>query len=315
MERLTSARYLSFCSAGTQGYMHVGALDAIEDLLGDAHDAWFEGVEGIVGCSSGCLAMLMFALGMCAEERRAILRTLRMDRVFDTSDLAGVPEHFGAFTLVELRRVLCRILEQYGMSATVTFERFYRFTRRNCVVVTSNVTRMEEELMSHRTHPRVAVVDAVCASCAIPFVFRPVRIGDCLYSDGNVCQGIPDIFDPRATLFFVIGNSEEQTGEMSWPRFSVNLFSMITRTQSKVRALRASGCVLVDMCDESPPFDPFLADEDVARMRRAGYLAALAAFADPRRALGACVHADVRCRTVVDVTTTDDEAPPRTAAP
>lgn len=307
-------RFVSFSSAGTQGVLFNGALNALEQAWGgESFRDWVNALAGAAGCSAGTLAMLMLVLKLTRAQRDAVLRGARFDHLFDTAELAGVPEHLGAFRLTEVRRTVRAILDYGGLSPTVTLEAMHAFVRTHCVFVVTDVTRMACVHVSHETHPQMTVVDAVCASCAIPLLFRPMYVDGHLLVDGCVTQSVPDAFARAQTLFLVVLVQTHEAVEMTWCDYCTRLTSLTTRTDAFAQDLVAQGHAVCTLSDASFMVDPFLGEVEIARMTRNGFLAVLEALHPGVRA-AACVAVRqyVRNRLTVDITTTDAEAaPPR----
>ena len=77
-----------------------------------------------------------------------------------------------------------------GASA-MTFADLAKATGKNLVVHAASVTDGKVKHFSVDTSPGAHVVDAVCASCAVPFFFCPVRVGDDLLIDGCMAESYP----------------------------------------------------------------------------------------------------------------------------
>ena len=56
-------------------------------------------------------------------------------------------------------------------------------------ILVCDVDTMSTEILASDERPDVSIVDAVLASCALPFIFEPVAIGDATYIDGGTYSG------------------------------------------------------------------------------------------------------------------------------
>lgn len=63
--------------------------------------------------------------------------------------------------------------------------------RKKLRIVAAETARDELHVFSEEITPEVPVARAVCASMAIPFVFKPVKIGESKYFDGGIVSNIP----------------------------------------------------------------------------------------------------------------------------
>lgn len=76
-------------------------------------------------------------------------------------------------------------------AAGLTFAELAKATGKNLVVHAASVVDGKVKHFSVDETPGASVVDAVCASCAVPFFFCPVRVGDDLLIDGCLAESYP----------------------------------------------------------------------------------------------------------------------------
>ncbi|USJ28500.1 patatin-like phospholipase family protein [Ensifer adhaerens] len=103
----------------------------------------------------------------------------------------------------------------------VTFADLAAAGRPPLKVVAANISRQETTVFSVETTPDVPVADAVCASIAIPGVFRPRKVGDSWYMDGGLVSNLPawTFDDERSidrdalTAAIEIGVSDDRPGD------------------------------------------------------------------------------------------------------
>lgn len=148
-----------------------------------------EGIEIdlIVGCSGGSLYAAMIALGRSAasaEEmtRRLWTRELTKRRNYRSFLSAVFPQMFGfseQFGLVDDTLILDRLRVAFGKSV-------FEDARIPLYLTATDFHSGELTVFSQGS-----VVDAVRASIAIPYVFRPWKIGDHLYVDGFLSDPMP----------------------------------------------------------------------------------------------------------------------------
>lgn len=149
MDLVLSSGFLAFAE-------QCGFLRAVEELELE--------VTGVCGTSSGALAGLLWAAGMPAEQI--------LDELTRSAPLARVRPHIrpwrGLFTLDPVRPILAENLP----------ERLEQLDRP-VGVGTVGPDR------SARLVTRGRAVDAVLASCAVPWLFAPIPLDDGLHSDGG----------------------------------------------------------------------------------------------------------------------------------
>lgn len=151
---LLSSGFLGFAS-------HVGFLEALGSLE--------FGIDALVGTSSGALVGSLFAANWRAREiERLLTRSAPIRHVA----LSARPWQ-GLFDLAPLIRLLERELPSTFEGLSLPF----------AVGVS---TRQGE----HRLITSGALPVAVAASCAVPGLFGPIRVGDAWYSDGGATDRV-----------------------------------------------------------------------------------------------------------------------------
>ena len=74
---------------------------------------------------------------------------------------------------------------------TLTLLEFYNLTKIEFNIYACNFPELEQKKFNHSTTPNVLLIDALYVSLAVPLVFAPLIIDDCLYLDGGIIQGCP----------------------------------------------------------------------------------------------------------------------------
>ena len=144
-------------------------------------------IDMVVGCSGGSLYATFIALGIpveTAEEmtRRLWTRELTKKRHYASLLRAMLPQIFPfqeSFGLVDDRLILDRLRVAFGGH---TFEE----TRIPLYLTATDFHNGEQVVFSSGN-----LVDAIRASIAIPYVFRPWKVGDRLFVDGFLCDPMP----------------------------------------------------------------------------------------------------------------------------
>lgn len=308
----TRVRYISCSSGGTQGFLQVGAIAALETYMGsDAFAQWRSSLKGVSGCSAGCFVALSILLGVSMEQLQdSFPLTNLMPRL--TRDIHSIAKHLGASNVDIIVETASTILDHGGLSPSVTLEHLYRFTRVDCKFVCTSLSRRCRVYLSHESHPRLRVVDAIAASCCIPGVFRPVCIEGEYMVDGHLLESIPDPFPASQTLYIVI-TRQYSVHELDASCYMSSLIDILTRFDEQKTRLPHHRRILVS--DSSPSFDPFLNDEDAARIRFHGFVQTLSFLILGNNdalthIVHRCIEMYVYLSVCIDLTTSDEEGIP-----
>lgn len=86
-------------------------------------------------------------------------------------------------------------------SDNYTFRNLYDDTKKDLVIVSTNVNEGRPYYLSRYTYPDMEIAQAVRMSMSVPFGFVPVRFNKCYYVDGGVSDNYPlHMFDGHYPL-------------------------------------------------------------------------------------------------------------------
>jgi predicted patatin/cPLA2 family phospholipase len=106
-------------------------------------------------------------------------------------------------------------------------------TGKDLIICATNALNMKATYFSVNTTPNVLVIDAVRASCAIPLIIKPVKIGDTYYIDGCITDDLPIKIIPKNIpkdniLIMSLRSCDlPETKELSLPLLITNILSTI----------------------------------------------------------------------------------------
>ncbi len=152
----------------------IGALKARESSLAD--------VQEISGSSAGAILALFIAMG------------ISIDEILSTSLALHVPEFvkirirsfFNTFGFVDIQPIRSKLVEICGGSDPT-----FKELKMKIYVSAFCLNTGETEYFSRDTHPDMKVIDAVCMSIAIPFIFASGVYNGRTYIDGGTCESYP----------------------------------------------------------------------------------------------------------------------------
>jgi NTE family protein len=196
---------LALGGGGARGLAHIPVLEALDDM----------GVKpvAIAGTSIGALIGAAYAAGMrgkdirrhvigLAHNRGDIMRRLIAARAGTLADLfAGA---FGQATQLDAEKFCAQFLPE------AVPPDFSALKTPLTVMATDLHRRQEAVFASGPLHP------ALAASIAIPGLFRPVAIGDCILVDGGATNPLPfDRLSGRAGVIVAVDVFGAPTAERS----------------------------------------------------------------------------------------------------
>jgi predicted acylesterase/phospholipase RssA len=166
-------KYLVLGPASMGIFALMGALKARESTLVD--------VKEISGSSAGSILALFLALGMSIDE------------ILDTSLSLNIPSFvkirlssfFNKYGFVDMGPIRKKLVEICGCDPSFSDLEMKVYISAFCLNTSETV------YFSRDTHPDMKVIDAVCMSMAVPFIFACGSYQNRTYVDGGVKEEIP----------------------------------------------------------------------------------------------------------------------------
>ena len=284
---MEGARYMAVSSAGTRGAAYLGVIDALEDHLaaktGTTYDAWRRQIVGVAGTSAGAIAVLFFALGLPRAVRHALVAELTdLRALLRKPDIGLLLQNFGLEDGTAFKRVVQRALESGGMSAHSTLGDLSRLLRIDFVCMATDLQTGSAVPLSAANYPDMRVADAVYASCCVPFLFAPQRVGGALAVDGCLSCALPEVFDEAKTLFMYVDAPRNESPCTNWTTFLHTIVQCASHAQShRIAGLHERNANVLRVCfpstlaSQTPALDPNLTPVALAHLVHWGYVVAL----------------------------------------
>ena len=166
-------KYLVLGPASMGIYSLIGALKARESSLAD--------VREISGSSAGAILALFLAVGMSVDE--ILDASLSLD--IPTFVKIRLGSFFNKFGFVDMGPIRKKLVEICGGDPTFGELETRIYISAFCLNTTETV------YFSKDTHPNMKIIDAVCMSMAVPFIFACGKYEDRMYVDGGTKEEFP----------------------------------------------------------------------------------------------------------------------------
>lgn len=174
-------KHLVFGPGAMGFFMFLGVLSKLKK---DGHLA---NLEEISGASAGALLGLLFCVAK-GDTTRVLDFALEVPvKSIMKPHIKTLTTQYGLVGHSRIRKILVDFLQRDDM----TFQELYTHFPVKLHVSAYCVDYMKTTYFSVDTTPHMSVIDAVCASIAIPFLFSSVRIGDANYIDGGAAEAVP----------------------------------------------------------------------------------------------------------------------------
>ncbi|NBX50671.1 hypothetical protein EBT25_12220, partial [bacterium] len=167
-----------------------GAL-ALFALLGAVNKLWDSGaltdLETLSGSSAG--ALLCYMIAMTNFDFRMILELalkVEIDRLKPV--LKSLVSSYGLVPRETIRALAESVFPE---DKDITFRQLYERFPKVIYISAFCVELTQTHYFSVETHPDMRVIDALCMSVSVPFLFSSFRYGDWHYIDGGSVESAP----------------------------------------------------------------------------------------------------------------------------
>ncbi len=164
-------------------FAYFGALSAIG----------LDSIEEVAGSSAGAILGLLVCCGKTLDEIHELLFELDFKELTKLN-IVSLVKNFGLIShapIKQLLRTFCGDLK-------------FKDLRKKLHVTAYCLNRMQTEYFSVDNSPEMSVVDAVCMSMSVPFLFESCKHDSCTYIDGCLGEHVPMLAflrkDPKDVL-------------------------------------------------------------------------------------------------------------------
>lgn len=149
---------------GARGFAHLGALKAMEERNMKP--------DIIAGTSAGALAGVFYADGFTPDEIRELFNNTKFKQFVEfTIPTSGLFRPTGLHSFLK-KNLRSKTFEQLQIPFTAVATNWEK-------AVTVNFSEGDD------------LIDSVVASCCVPLIFSPIKVGDQYYVDGGIFKNLP----------------------------------------------------------------------------------------------------------------------------
>jgi predicted acylesterase/phospholipase RssA len=178
---------LSIGSGGIKGFSYLGVCKFLEK------QRILETVGVYVGCSVGSLICLSLICGTVVSDLLKEFLTKGFDELIEPSSIEDMISGVGLFDKRMLKEYVIKFVErQLNITdvETLTFKQLKELTGKDLYTITANIDTYELKVYGTIPTPDESCVEAVVASCSIPFVFQGTEIPEGFLVDGALMDPV-----------------------------------------------------------------------------------------------------------------------------
>jgi len=172
---------------GAMGFfLYLGVLSRLKK------DGQLDNLEAISGASAGALLGFLFCLAK-GDPTKVLDYSLTVPvKQVMRPNIKCLLKNYGLVSCSKIRKVLTDACRVFIQKDDMTFQELYEWFPIKLHVSSYCVDFMKTVYFSVDTTPTMSVLDAVCASVAIPFLFSSVKLSDGYnYIDGGAAEFVP----------------------------------------------------------------------------------------------------------------------------
>ena len=183
-----------FSGGGFKCWSYIGTLQALNEFN-------IKDLEQIIGVSAGSFFGLIYLLNIKWEFLLDFFMDVNFKELYDI-EIDNILIQQSLFAGVKFTEIIKEIIS-YKIDPEITFSGLRKYSGIKFTVSALNITSSKLEYFNYILTPEIKVVDAIRASCNLPLIFPPYKIGNSFYYDGGIVNNCPaDIVDELSTVAF-----------------------------------------------------------------------------------------------------------------
>jgi predicted acylesterase/phospholipase RssA len=200
-------KYLVIGSGAMAFFVHLGVISSMK------HENMFDDLEEISGASAGSILAFLF-IATKGDLAKILDYSISVPvKQIMKPNIRSLLKNYGLVPSDKLRKLFSEACEAFTGKSDMTFQELYEYNPIKLHVSTYCVDLMKTVYFSVDSAPTTSVLDALCASVAVPFLISGVKMKDGWnYIDGAIGEVIP------AAPFIGKINSEIFAIRIGWGR-------------------------------------------------------------------------------------------------
>ena len=189
-----------FTGGGLKGWAYIGVIQSL-----DEYKKYFKSIEQVIGVSIGSFFGLCYILGIKWEFLLDYFMNLNFKECIDIN-LDNIFYNQSVLEGKKLTEIMKEIINT-KIDSEITFNELKCYSKILFTVNALNISDSKLEYFNYQLTPDIKIIDAIRASCNLPFILPPYKIGDSFYYDGGICNNCPiDTVDELFTIAFDISH-------------------------------------------------------------------------------------------------------------
>ena len=182
-------KHIVIPGGGPTGFVDYGIIEYI------CQNGYVEldNIQSIHATSVGAFIGLTMCLKDNWEIYRDYMINCHYDKIFyiDPNKIINILSHNNIMSDDCFIKYVSPVLLANNLDVDITLKQFYEFSKIDFYLYTTRESDLSSIALSHYNYPDMKLIDAINASGAIPFIFKPIAYKDELFIDGGIFANTP----------------------------------------------------------------------------------------------------------------------------
>lgn len=172
-------------AGGVKVFCQLGACKALFEKI-----LIIEEIETYVGCSIGSVLSVLLACGYSPTEIFSEFLSANVEGLLQMGKVEDMIRYAGVFDHEPIKEYMIQLIRKKLRNGYVDFQTFRELTGRDVYILAVNTDQTEKIIFGRKTTPNVPVIEAIVASCSIPFVIQGTEMENSIVVDGAAMDPI-----------------------------------------------------------------------------------------------------------------------------
>ena len=233
-------------------------------------------VHTYAGTSIGSVISLLLICGYTPMDIfSSVYTTNKFFKTEDSLSLWDIMEKRGLMSIDSFINIIGDLVKK-KLGEIPTLKQLHEKTGKTFYVVAANISSVEPEYFSYKTHPSLSVLDAIKMSSSLPLLFPCVEYNGNCYVDGGLADGFPihHIDDGKSRILgIVVYGADRSLKEDTLMGYIYRLINLPINTITKLRCKNlGSNVTLIEIdCGDIPVIQFSMSSEKKMEMFLKGY--------------------------------------------
>lgn len=199
--------YLTFSVGSFRGIAHIKSVQLLQEIFIKKNLNWESQIKGSCGISVGSLAAFLVSFNCDMKKAFNLFYNVRQEGISIINPLK-----------------FCKTIQKLFCTFNIPINTTFRQSPKILKIAAYNITTHKLTIFSNRATPNITILSALLASCAIPIIFKPVKIGKYYYVDGgvNVPLALHEFPIHKTLGIYLYGNNENYKKRLNLTKYEEN---------------------------------------------------------------------------------------------